>query len=185
MGTSTTVTKKKVPVDNETLIAKYTVERRVTVESLADLEKNEREELEREFSRSRFYMEERILQAARVRQAMMILDGVPGVNLTVGRYNTAYFCVNLGFFPQTRKVNRLLADTLRAIRKALGTSLGKPSMDLGDADTRVVAFTFTPADWPGVNITFYRRMPRGQKCRCKIVTERSISKRLVCEVTPR
>ena len=175
----------KVKVMNDELVEKYARERSVHVQSLADFEAKEREDLEQEFARSRQYMEERIQQAAKLRQAMMLLDTVPGVNLTVGVYNTGYMVVRLGFFPQTRRANRQLADTLREIRKALGTPLGKPSMDLEDAKTRVVTFCFMPDQWPGVQITFHRRMPRASKCRCRIVTERLITKRLVCEVTPR
>ena len=183
MSTSTVV--KKVKVTNEDLVKQYAPQRSVTVVPLSKMADNARAEVERSHQRELEYVEERIAQMAKLRQAMMILDSIPEVSLNVSAWNESYFTLKLGFIPHVRAATRQLADTLRAIRKALGCSLGKPAMDLEDGDAKVVSFTFSPVEWPGVYIKFYRRMPRASKCRCRIVTERLITKRLVCEVTPR
>lgn len=174
---------KKVKATTEQLVERYARGRHIHVKPLLQQEQDERAELEMTQKRERDYLEERLVAASRIRQAMMILDTIPGVDLCISHWQMSYVTVRLGFIPHDRVATRKLADTLREIRKALGCSLGKPSMDLDDADDRVVSFTFHPADWPGLTITFYRRMPRGSKCKCRIVTERSVSKRLVCEVT--
>ena len=182
---STTITRKKVTADNATLTQRYSAApRSVNVFPLDKLEADMRQELEQQQAREREYLAERIEALGKTRQAMMLLDAVPDVQLNISTW-TYSAGVRLGFFPQTRQANRQLADILRAIRKALGCSLGRPAMNLEDAETRVVSFTFNPSEWPGVWLTFYRRMPRTQTCRCRIVTEKSVTKRLVCEVTPR
>ena len=93
------------------------------------------------------------------------------------------FKVELGFLPSTKKGSRELADKLRAIRHIIDAKLGLPSKQLENCSKKGgshVLFTISPPDYPGMEITYTRKLPKGSKC--KIVTTRNVYRSLVCEV---
>ena len=182
-----TSTRKVQRLTSDQLLAHYAKPRYTagSEKTMQDVEARIQADLERTIKNAREQAATEAINASLARQALMTLDSIEGITLKTYCWSSSWVQASLGFVPNTRKARRQLADKLREIRRALGTSLGKPDMELSDADQKVVSFTFQPTDWPGLSIVFYRRMPAGQKCRCKIVRERSISTRLVCEVAPR
>jgi hypothetical protein len=123
---------------------------------------------------------EKIAKVERNRPIMALLDAAGFKIKTYYWDHGTDLKVELGFFPSTRAGSRSLADKLRTIRQLIDAKLGTPGKELADESKGHVLFTLQPPDFPGMRITYTRRLPRGAKC--KIVTTRSTSRRLVCEV---
>ena len=123
--------------------------------------------------------EERVAQMEGTRRAMMMLDA-SGFDLRVFEWSDCTSLdLPLGFFPNTKRGNADLADTVRRVRLALDCRLTQDHRDVSSDGKRVV-FTLKPVDFPGVRVTFERNLPSGAKC--KIVRRRSTYATLVCEV---
>jgi len=113
------------------------------------------------------------------RRAFAMLDAA-GIDLQLYSWDRgANYEINLGFFPSTRIGSRALADKLRTIRVALDCKLGQPEKGVVDDKRAHLQFTIHPVDFTGIKIRYERRLPKGAKCR--IVTQRSTYRTLVCE----
>lgn len=147
--------------------------------------------LKRCVERIRKETEDTIARIERNRQVLADLDAA-GIELHLYEWMRGdSVSIDLGFFPSTKKGNRELASKLRAIRDILGCRLGEPAKDLANARKRHVGFTYHPEAFPGIRVTFQRKLPPTPKRsltngkpqpRCRIVTQRSTYKTLVCDL---
>jgi hypothetical protein len=127
----------------------------------------------------------RIAKIGSHRQAICSLEGVEGVKVNA-YWNGEHPTAAPGFFKSTKKGNRELGAKLRAVCEALGCGFEKgddgkvkEDKDLAE-DGKHVECTRRPKDYPDLRVTFQRNIPAGAKC--KIVAEKSVRKRLVCEL---
>jgi hypothetical protein len=121
--------------------------------------------------------EQSVKDAEQTRLAILLLGSV-GIEPT-HIYDTSVRIV-LGFFPSTLKGNRALATTIRRFREALGCRITVEGKDVHDARKKQIRFILRAEDFPTLQITFLRRLPRGAKCR--IVKQSTSWNRLVCEL---
>lgn len=97
------------------------------------------------------------------------------------------YTLALGYFPPTKRGNAKLAAQVRKLRLALDTPLGTPAQDASAKQPKTgrprVEFTYSPAEFPGLRVTFERHLPRGGKCRIvrKRHTSTSTYTRMVCK----
>jgi hypothetical protein len=122
---------------------------------------------------------ERIEKVERNRPVWALLDAA-GIDMYLSKHTTCDTDIELGFFPSTKAGSRELADKLRLIRGILECKLGLPSKRVANDKKGHIAFTLSPDAYPGIDICYTRRLPKGAKC--KIVTQRSVYRSLVCEV---
>ena len=155
--------KRLKPLSEEIEDVRRACERRII--SLAASERRERDET--------------IARIERNRPVVALLDAA-GFQVTPDSYYKGMFNVDLGFFPTTRAATRQLADKVRTVRQILETKLGTPRKHLADEKKGHVEFLLCPPDFPGLTIAYRRRLAPGSKC--KIVTQRSTWRRLVCEL---
>jgi hypothetical protein len=151
-------------------------------ECIDSIKKGCKESIESSIKYHRDQCTEKIAKVERNRPIMALLDAAGFKIKTYYWDHGADFKVELGFFPSTKSGSRALAENLRTIRQLLDAklgTLGKELADNGESKGHVV-FTLQPPDFPGMRITYTRRLPRGAKC--KIVTTRSTYRRLVCDV---
>lgn len=156
------------------------IELRPIGDIIADIRKETDEEIERSAKYARERAEDRIRAVELNRQAFALLDAA-GFDLSLDSYlkGTSY-TLALGYFPQTKAGNAALVETLRRVRVTLGCRLENEGKDIGDCKKRHITYTLKPVEFPNINVTFQRRLSRGAKC--KIVTQRSTYKSLVCSV---
>jgi hypothetical protein len=151
-------------------------------ECIDNIKKGCEESIESSVKYHRDQCAEKIAKVERSRPIMALLDAAGFKIMTYYWDHGADFKVELGFFPSTKSGSRALADILRTIRQLIDAKLGTPGKELADDGESKghVLFTLQPTDFPGMRITYTRRLPRAAKC--KIVTTRSTYRRLVCEV---
>ena len=121
----------------------------------------------------------KVERAQTTRAALELLDAA-GIDLDQYCYGNTYVSMSLGFFPMTSTGNRKLAAAIRRIRQALGCQVRMEGKSLGDAKKKLVTFSLTPVNFPTVDVSYSRKLPKNAKC--KIVTQRSVYRSLVCEI---
>ena len=155
-----------------------------TIKPLSECIASINETCEREIDQTVKYhrdaRDEKIAKLERNRPIMALLDAAGFKVKTYYWDHGADFKVELGFFPSTGAGSRDLADKLRAIRLLIEEKLGTLAKEIDDEKKGHVLFTLQPPAYPGMRITYSRRLPKGSKC--KIVTTKSTYRRLVCEV---
>lgn len=127
--------------------------------------------------RARERVKENIEKARLNREAIGKLETA---GIEVSDFHTTYAYVTLGYFPQTKSGNANLAEAVRKVRLALGSPLKMHDKDVGNTKTKTVVFTLVAEKYPMIRVRFERKLPKGAKCR--IVTQRSTYKTLVCDL---
>ncbi len=123
--------------------------------------------------------EQRIERVTKNRDALVRLDEA-GFEIRLGSWQDgSSYALELGFFPNTKAGNKALSEQLRKARMALGCRLEGLSKSVANEKKRTVLMALSARDYPGISVTFERKLPTSAKCR--LVKEHSTYYSLVCD----
>jgi hypothetical protein len=127
--------------------------------------------------RAKEQLAEEIAQIESTRLACCLLQSA---GVEVDSWGRRGFCatVALGEFRRTKRGNRLLAEAVRRVRLALGCRLEKSSEEVEDGRRHLMKVTLKGKEFPGLRVTFLRKVAPGD--RCKLVKKTSTYYSLEC-----
>ena len=109
-------------------------------------------------------------------QAAALLDGA-GIPLDLSSYSRMeYVTIKLG-----RRTEKQRARLLRTIRELLECPLRFGGKDVAEGKGQWVVVRLEPRDYSGITITYEQKIPRKANVKCRIVTTKTTTRRLVCE----
>jgi len=129
----------------------------------------------------KYYQDQAVRSKERITrnyQAAALLDGA-GIDMGLSQYSRMeYLKVNLG-----RRTDKQRVRLLRTIREILGCPLRYEGKEAAGTRGQWITVRLVPADYPNITITYDQKLPRLPGVKCRIVSRKTVTRQLVCEVS--